>query len=410
MKVRRGTLRSRRLRLRRHLRALRSGIAYTRVFEDGETDRRALAIAPGARVLVIASAGDRALDAVAWGAGQVIAVDPVAAQLRLTALKVAAAGVLESADLVAMFSLGRHEDARRLYASLLRPGLASGDQRYWDDWIGLFEIGLHEHHPLGLAVAVGGAALRIVGGRTLRRMIDEAPDAASQALLYESRLRRRYWNPVTQWVLGRNSVVRWFTANRAERRGMLVGRFHEWLESNISRLVAISLIRENPYWMPIIGGRPADPVHETAWLRPASIEALRTAPARIRLVRGSIVDVVNALPAGSLDAASLSNVPDWLTASELERLWVGLTHALAPGGRAVVRSTLQPPPLPTEAAAPELVVEKTTSTELTLGERTGIFAAVTLLVRTADGPYSALTSSVDVPSVLPSRSVSPSTL
>ncbi len=204
---------------------------------------------------------------------------------------------------------------------------------------------------------MGGALLRVVGGRTLRRMIDEAPDAATQGRLYESRLRRRYWNPVTRWVLGRNGVVRWFAANRAERRGMLAGRFHEWLEANISRVVATTLIRENPYWMPIIGGRPAEPDHETAWLRPASIDALRTAPARIRLARGSVVDVVNTLPAGSLDAASLSNVPDWLTASELERLWVGLAHALAPGGRAVMRSTLQPPPLPTEAAAPALVIE-----------------------------------------------------
>jgi len=61
----------RRRHLRLRLRALRSGIAYTRVFEDDETDRRGLALTSGARVLVIASAGDRALDAVAWGAGQV---------------------------------------------------------------------------------------------------------------------------------------------------------------------------------------------------------------------------------------------------------------------------------------------------------------------------------------------------
>jgi S-adenosylmethionine-diacylglycerol 3-amino-3-carboxypropyl transferase len=385
LKVRRGARRGRRLRAPLRLAALRSGIRYTRVFEDGETDRCALAVAPGARVLVIASAGDRALDAVAWGAGHVIAVDPVPAQLRLTALKVAAAGVLDSADLIALFSLGRHADARRLYAGLLRPRLAAVDQRYWDRWIGLFAIGLHEHHLLGRAVAMGGVLLRVIGGRTLRRMIDETLDSAAQARLYESRLRRRYWNPVTRWVLGRNTVVRLFTANRAERRGMLSGRFHEWLEPNMSRVVATSLVRENAYWMPIIGGRPVEPDHETAWLRPASIETLRTAPARVRLARGSVVDVVNALPAGSLDAAALSNVPDWLTASELEWLWVGLAHALAPGGRAVMRSTLQPPPRPPRAAVPALVIDEAASTELTLGERTGIFAAVTLLIRHPPG-------------------------
>jgi S-adenosylmethionine:diacylglycerol 3-amino-3-carboxypropyl transferase len=372
--------------VRLHVRALRSGIRYTRVFEDGETDRRALAIAPGERVLVIASAGDRALDAVVWGAGDVIAVDRVPAQLRLAALKVAAAGVLESADLLAMFSLGRHEDAPRLYASLLRPRLAAGDRRYWDAWMGLFQIGIHEHHPLGLAIAAGGAALRIIGGPTLRSVIDEAPDVATQARWYESRLRRRFWNPATRWILGRSTVVRWFAPNRAERQGMIAGRFHAWLEPSVSRVVATSLIRENAAWMPIIRGRPTDPDHETAWLRPASIDAVRAAPARIRLISGSVVDVVNALPAGSLDAAALSNVPDWLTAPELERLWVGLSNALAPCGRALVRSTLQPAPLPTGASAPALAIDATSSTDLTLGERTGIFAAVTLLVRTTGTP------------------------
>jgi S-adenosylmethionine-diacylglycerol 3-amino-3-carboxypropyl transferase len=376
--------RRQRRRWRLRLRALRSGIAYTRVFEDDETDRRALAIGPGARVLVIASAGDLALDAVAWGAGHVLAVDRTPAQLRLTALKVAAAGVLDSDDLVALFSRGRHPEARRLYARVLRPRLEAADRVFWDRWVGIFEIGLHDHHPLGRATVAGGAFVRLVGGRTLRTLIRDSPDAAAQHRLYEARLRRRYWNPVTRWILGRQGVVRWFAADPTERRGMLSQRFHEWLEPRISHVVATSLVRENPYWMPIVAGRPAAPDHETAWLRPAAIDAVRDAPSRVRIVEGSVVDVLEGLPTGSLDAVALSNVPDWLTPAELARLWDALAHALAPRGRTVLRSTLRPPPMPTGAAAAALVVDEAASTELALTERTGIFASVTLLVRASN--------------------------
>jgi S-adenosylmethionine:diacylglycerol 3-amino-3-carboxypropyl transferase len=376
--------RRRRRRWRLRLRALHSGIAYTRVFEDGETDRRAVAIVPGARILVIASAGDRALDATAWGAGEVIAVDRNPAQLRLTALKVAAAGVLDGADLVALFSEGHHPEIRRLYAGVLRARLGPADRTYWDRWIDVFEIGLHTHHPLGRAIAAGGALLRLAGGRTLRSLVRDSPDPAAQGRLYERRLRRRYWNPVTRWILGRRAVVRWFAADRRERQSMLAQRFHEWLEPQISHVVATSLVRENPYWMPILAGRPAEPSFETAWLRPTAIDAVRSAPARIRLVEGSVVDALAALPAGSLDTAALSNVPDWLAPGELARLWDALAGALVPGGRVVLRSTLRSPPVPTGSAATALVVDEIASSELTRAERTGIFASVTLIVRSGN--------------------------
>jgi len=363
------------------------------VFEDDETDRRGLALTSGARVLVIASAGDRALDAVAWGAGQVVAVDRSPAQLRLAALKVAAAGVLESDDLIALFSRGRHPQARRLYAARLRPRLEGPDREYWDGWIGLLELGLHGHHPLGWATAIGGACLRLVGGRTLRALTWDSLDPTAQARLYESRLRRRYWNPLTRWMLGRRAIVRWFAADPSERRLMLGQRFHEWLEERISGVVATSLVRENPYWMPVLAGRPAAPDHETAWLRPDAIDAVRPAPSRIRLAEGSVVDVLETLSPGSLDAVALSNVPDWLTPTELARLWEALARALVPGGRVVLRSTLRPSPAPAGSAATALVVDEIASRELTLHERTGIFASVTLLVRAPNpGPTASATA------------------
>ncbi len=365
----------------RRLHALRSGIVYTRVFEDGETDRRGLAIGPGTRLLTICSAGDRALDAVAWGAADVIAVDHDPAQLRLTALRIAASQALESEELLALFSTGRRPGVRRLYLDRLRPDLAPADQVYWDRWIDIFELGLHEHRPLGIALAGAGVLLRLVGGRELRRTIDASPDAPAQARRYERHLRHRYWNRATRWIVGSRIAVHLYTANADARRAMRGEHFEDALERRISRLVAGALIREHPLWMPLLGGRPVPGRFETTSLRPDSTPLMRHAAGRIRLVEGSIEEVLAGLPEGSLDAVGLSNVPDWLSPVALDRLWEALGHALAPGGRALIRSVLRAAPLPHGPIAERLVLDVPASAVLTAGEGSALFASVSLLRR-----------------------------
>ncbi len=77
----------------------------------------------------------------------------------------------------------------------------------------------------------------------------------------------------------------------------------------------------------------------------------------------------------------LSNVPDWLSAAELERLWAALARTLVPGGRAVLRSTFLVAPLPSSPFGAGLLFDRDLSAELTGLERTGIYASVSVLER-----------------------------
>jgi len=336
-------------------------------------------------VVVVAGAGDRALDAVVWGASEVSAVDLNPFQLRLSALKIAAAGTLDTADLVALFAVGRRPGVQRLYRERLRPRLEPAGQRYWDRHIAIFEFGLHRHHPLGVTLLLVGWLLRLIGGRELRRIIATAPDASTQARWYEQRLKARYWNRLTRWLMGRATMLRWVVVHPGERDSMLSEFFAEWLEARVSRSVEVALIRENPYWMPLLGGRSVAPVHEDAWLRPDAIDELRRAPEAIRLEQVSIVDHLESQPDGSVDAVGLSNVPDWLEAADLERLWAALARVLIPGGRAVLRSAYRTPPLPSGQAARLLKLDRERSAELLDLEQTGLYANVCLFRRTSDG-------------------------
>jgi S-adenosylmethionine-diacylglycerol 3-amino-3-carboxypropyl transferase len=374
--------------LRRRLRALRSGIVFTRVFEDHEVDRRALAIERDDNVLVIASAGDKALDAIAWGAGSVVAVDSNPAQLRLVALKVAAVRSLDHGQLIELFSVGRSPAARAIYAARLRPLLDKPARRYWDRWIGICETGLHVHHPLGLAMASAGFGLRLLGGPLLVPAILRSPDTAAQARAYERVFRHRFWNPVTRWLLGRTLVLRSVVLDPQERSALGHEGFAGWLEARVSHVVTTSLIRENPYLMPILAGLPADPRFEVPWLRAESLGRLADAAGRVWLENGSVVDVLAAAPAAAYHAVDLSNVPDWLVEADRQRLWDALGRAVRPGGRVLLRSVFAVPPAPRGPAAGLLVQDAPLSAELTDAERTGIYRAVVLLRRT-DGESAA---------------------
>ncbi len=140
-------------------------------------------------------------------------------------------------------------------------------------------------------------------------------------------------------------------------------------------------MRENPYWMGFLAGHPVDAQFEDAWLRPGALAALRRAPAIIELREASIVEYLESQPDASVDAVGLSNVPDWLSVAELERLWAALARTLVPGGRAVLRSTFVAPPLPSGPFVASLLFDRDLSAELTRRERTGIYASVSVLER-----------------------------
>lgn len=373
-----------RIAIRGRLHGLRSGIVFTRVFEDHEVDRRALAIEPGDAVLVVASAGDKAIHAVLWGAERVVAADINPAQLHLLALKLAALRALDHASLRALFADGRSATARASYA-LLRPALDAPVATYWDRWIGIFETGLHRHNALGLAIAGVGWGLRKLGGRALLPTIMAVTDPAAQGRVYDARLRRRYWNPWTRWLLGRAALLRPIVLDPQERAAMGRERFAEWLEARVSHVVRTSLVRENPYWWPVLTGRAMAAEHDLPWLRPESLDALRSAGDRISLEPGSLVDVVARAEPASFQAVDLSNVPDWLPATERTRLWAGLARAVAPGGRILLRSAFRTPPGPPDDID-ALVPDAGLSAELTAAERTAIYASVLVVRRPATTP------------------------
>ncbi len=358
------------------LTALRSGIVYSRVWEDDRVDRLGLAISPGDRVLVVASAGDVAFHAALDGAGAVIAVDRNPAQLHLLELKLAALRTLDADAFWTLFGEGR-SPADPAWYHRSRPALPARSRHYWDRHAGLFDLGLLRQSRVELGLLLLGPLVRgIVGRRDFARLL-EAPDARTQGQLYARRSARRLWNPVTRRAIRWSGLLALLTMNREQWHLVVADRFLDGFEERVAVLLDRELIRENPFWCRVLTGRPCRPVDEVAYLAPGAFEQLRASTTVIRPRLGPLVTILRAEPDASLDAIDLLDVPDWLPPGARRQLWDEAGRVLRPGGRCLARSISRRPQLPGPDSG--LVLDERMSRHVTAIERTAVYGSVTVL-------------------------------
>ena len=316
------------------------GIVFTRAWEDDRLDAELLRVGPGERVLVVAAAGDAALALAASGA-DVTAVDTNPDQLRLVALKRAAATVLDAGSLHRWFEIGRDADAARTYRARVRERLAAEDARFWDARIGMVERGLHEHAGVGRAFARLGWLARLLRPG-LARAIETTPDPAAQAAWWRGHVRPRLFGRPTHAIAARTPLLAPLAPNPRELARMRAGGWSHGLVDRIDRIVGTTLVRRHPWWRPAFSGRPAEPGDGAAWLDADRVRALADGPIHLRLIARDLASGLRDVPAASLTAISASNVPDWLDAPATSELALAARQALAPGGRILVRRVVRP--------------------------------------------------------------------
>lgn len=354
------------------------GIVFSRAWEDDRLDVAALAVVPGERVLVVAAAGDAALALQAAGA-EVVAVDRNPDQLRLVALKAAAARVLPVEALHRWFEVGIDPDAARIYRDLVRDKLTEPDARWWDDRIRVVARGLHEDAGVGRSFARLGRVARLLIP-DLTRTLESMDDPEAQRAYWRARVQPRLFGRLTHLLAARTPVLRNLAPNPHELARIRAGGWSYGLVRRIDGVVGRHLVRDHPWWRPALIGRPADIGHGAAWLDRDRVTALAAGAGSLRLVEGDLAMALDALDAGSLDAISVSNVPDWLDEDAQARLALAVGRALAPGGRVLVRRVVARPPEADPFVTSGLRIDPATRT-LVADERTALYKSVALLRR-----------------------------
>jgi S-adenosylmethionine-diacylglycerol 3-amino-3-carboxypropyl transferase len=314
-----------------------SGVRYAQVWEDADVLVDALDVRPDDVVVSIASAGDNALALLSRGPARVVALDLSPAQLACLELRVAAYHELEHAELLELIGSVPSERRAELYRRC-RPRLGDAARHFWDA------------RPADVAAGVGSAGkferyfalfrtrvLPLVHSRRrVERLLEGGPPERRQAL-YEGEWNTWRWRLLfkvffSRFVMGRMgrdpSFFRYV-------EGSVADRILERTRYAVTELDPAA----NPYLQWILTGR-----HTTALpyaLRPEHFDAIRQNLDRLQWRCQSLEDYLD--EAGEpFGKANLSDIFEYMSAENTERLLGKLAAHGRPGGRLAYWNMLVP--------------------------------------------------------------------
>ncbi len=314
-------------------RALAGTLVYSQCWEDSRTVTRALRLAPDDDVVVITSGGCNALALALQGPRSVTAIDVNPAQSHLLELKIAAIRSLDHETFLGFAGLRRRDDRLAVYRDALAPGLSTAARRYWDEHRraiagGVIHAGRFERYLALFRRTVLPLTERRADIETLLglRGLDE------QARFYERVWANARWNALFVLFFGRLLQARIGRHPEVFRYAEIrdVGRHYR--ERARHALVELPLADNHFVEYILTGGYRGDD-RMPAYLRAADFARLREATERIRAVTMDLAGFLARSPGGAFSAFALSDIFEWMSLEEYERVLGDAIRTARPGAR-----------------------------------------------------------------------------
>lgn len=323
-----------------------SDLVYAQIWEDPVVDMEALELAPGLRMVTIASGGCNWQSYLTAAPLDITAVDLNTAHVALNRLKLAAARQLDYDDFFRLFGHAASPRNVETFDARLARHLDAETRTYWNsrDWRGrrrimAFTRGLHHHGLLGRFIASGHALARLLGGNP--RAMMKARTLAEQREIFDAELRPLLRKPIVRKLLDRPSSLFGLGIPPAQYHALSEGRpMHEVIEERMERLACGFDLGDNYFaWQAFHRAYPQDgrgPL--PPYLQRRGFERLKANCSNATVLNISFTEHLSHLPDGSVDRYSLLDAQDWMTDDDLDNLWREITRTARPGARVIFRT------------------------------------------------------------------------
>ena len=236
-------------------------LVYNTCWEDPAVDRRALALRPSDRMLVITSAGCNVLDYALLGPRRIDAVDANPRQTALLELKLAGIRRLDHSDFFALFGHGVHPRFNEIYQDVLRKDLSPFAQSFWDargGWFSARSGGFYFHGLSGIVARAFRAYLRLRPqlGRCIERLFDSA-SLDQQREVYERQVAPLMWGFWMNWALSRQLTLSMLGVPHPQRREVIAQHRHGvagFIRESIEYLARNLPFRDNYFYTVYVRG------------------------------------------------------------------------------------------------------------------------------------------------------------
>lgn len=316
-------------------------IRYANCWEDAELLLHELNLAPEARVLSIASAGDNSFSLLSTGAREVVAVDLNPVQLYLIELKTAAIRQLNREAYLAFIGFRPSQHRQKVLAAL-SPLLSSKAQEYWarhQDQVlsGIVHAGKFEQYFQLFACKV---LPLIHSKRKVEELLTEKT-AEEQQQFYHKKWNNWRWKGLfrlffSRWVMGR------LGRDPAFLREVEVAVGQTIYQQAARQLAAVHASKN---WMLRYALTGKFGTHLPHYVLEENYPKVKANLSKLTLMQGSVED---ALKTGEkYDAFNLSNIFEYLPEQVAKKIGTELVQAAAPGARLAYWNLMVPRSLAT---------------------------------------------------------------
>jgi len=331
------------------------GLVYAQIWEDPVVDMAALEIAPGQRVVTIASGGCNALSYLTADPAEVTAVDLNPAHVALGRLKIAAARHLPDYENLRQFFVEADSRANiAVYRELLQGNLDEHTRRYWEgrDLIGRrriegFASGIYKRGLLGGFIGAAHLIARLYG-RDPREIL-AAGSLAEQRRVFEERFAPLFDRKLIRWLTRQPASLFGLGIPPAQFEALAGGeRMAAVLKQRLEKLVCDFAVNDNYFaWQAFSRGYDRSPdAPLPPWLEPANYERLIERIDRLTFRHASMTEHLSAEVEASLDRYILLDAQDWMDDAQLTALWSQITRTARAGARVLFRTAAEETLLP----------------------------------------------------------------
>jgi S-adenosylmethionine:diacylglycerol 3-amino-3-carboxypropyl transferase len=323
-----------------------SALFFAQIREDSRVERRVIEAHPARRIVCIGSGGCTAFSLLSDAVEAIVCVDSNPAQCALIELKRVALLELER-EAYLRFIGERPDPSRTETYTRLAPALPDSARAYWDARSGEVASGINH---CGVTEQfyrfVGGNLRGVVCPDDVWQQLFDCRNLDEQRELYERYFQREGFQMALRVLLSKTSHVVFFPAFMfAQSSELDYGRFfaekfeREVLGRPMSNNYFLSQLLFASYRHDVVEGVPH-------YLSPEGYGSARRNAHKLVVVPRPVEDFL--VEEAGIDAFFLSNVFDWLTPEQRERLCRAVISASAPGAALAYRSMLSPPALPAE--------------------------------------------------------------
>lgn len=371
------------------------GLVYPQIWEDPDVDLKALELAPGGRMVTIASGGCNVLSYLTADPSSIVAVDLNRAHVALTRLKLSAAQHLPNWDIFYRFFGDADEKANiAVYRRFLQDKIDEETRRYWEGRGGLlfrrritlFSRDLYRHGLLGSFIGAAHLIARLYGADP--RTMMNATNLEEQRSYFETALAPLFDKRMVRWATSKQLSLYGLGIPPAQYEALAAaggGNISVVLKQRLERLACGFTLDQNYFAWQAFGRSYTDDLSGPLppYLRREHFDSIRSRAERVRAVNRSFTEELAATPPASVDAYVLLDAQDWMTDAQLNGLWSEITRTARPGARVVFRTAAEPSLLPgrvDESILSRWRYEAERSRELDAEDRSAIYGGFHLYV------------------------------